>query len=151
MEKRKRLNKEQKQEIYSLYQQGLVSREIGQKIGCSAVTVCHWIHRLIETEGLISPKGLTGKKRRVPLRIKPHRPHRPQQCRGKKLTLKEKEDLMVKIVELYQKYESAPKVADELKKEGIRLSPPTILKRVRKSNIFMNPPLFVPVTVEMKI
>jgi IS30 family transposase len=143
MEKRKRLNKEQKHEIYSLYQQDLVSREIGKKIGCSAVTVCHWIHRLIETDA--------GKKRRVPLRIKPHRPHRPQQCRGKKLTLKEKEDLMVKIVELYQKYESAPKVADELKKEGIRLSPPTILKRVRKSNIFMNPPLFVPVTVEMKI
>jgi hypothetical protein len=34
---------------------------------------------------------------------------------------------------LYLKYESAPKVADELKKEGIHLSPPTILKRVRKS------------------
>jgi transposase len=128
-----------------------VSRVIAKKIGCSVVTVCHWIHRLIETDAVISPKGLTGKKRRAPLRIKPHRPHRPPQGRCKKLTLKEKEDLMVKIVELYQKYESAPKVADELKKEGIRLSPPTILKRVRKSNIFMNPPLFVPVTVEMKI
>jgi transposase len=99
-----------------------VSRVIAKKIGCSVVTVCHWIHRLIETDAVISPKGLTGKKRRAPLRIKPHRPHRPPQGRCKKLTLKEKEDLMVKIVELYQKYESAPKVAEELKKEGIHLS-----------------------------
>jgi hypothetical protein len=52
---------------------------------------------------------------------------------------------------LYQKYESAPKVVDELKKEGIHLSPPTILKRVRSSKIYMNPSLVVPVTVEMKI
>jgi transposase len=136
MEKRKRLNHDEKHEIYSLYQQGLLSRDIAKKIGCSPVTVCHWIHRLIETNGVISPKDQGG-KRRKPLRPKPHRPHHPQQCRGKKLTLREKEALMVKIPELYQKYESAPKVADELKREGIHLSPPTILKRVRESLMHM--------------
>jgi hypothetical protein len=51
--------------------------------------------------------------------------------------LKEKESLMVKIAELYQKYESAPKVADELRREGIHLSSPTIFKRVRKSLKYM--------------
>jgi transposase len=136
MENRKRVTVEEKKEIWNLYQQGLVSREIAKKVGCSFVTVCHWIHRLIASGacgGVVLPKG-PSTKRRTPLNTKPHCSHRPHQYRPKcKLTVKEKENLRSKIVEMYQKYESAPKVADELRKEGIHLSSPTILKRVRET------------------
>ena len=134
VENRKRLNREQKHEIYALYQKGLVSREIAKKIGCSAVTVCHWIHRLIESDGVLSPKYQCVKIRRKPIHPKPHRPHQPQQYKRKyNLTLKEKEKLKCRISDLYQKYESAPKVVEELKKEGIYLSAPTVLKKMREA------------------
>jgi transposase len=133
MENRKRVTVEEKKEIWNLYQQGLVSREIAKRVGCSFVTVCHWIHRLIASGGVVLPKG-PSTKRRTPLNIKPYCTHHTRQYRPKcKLTVKEKESLRSKIVEMYQKYKSAPKVADELRKEGIHLSSPTILKRVRET------------------
>jgi transposase len=110
-----------------------VSREIAKKIGCSSVTVCHWIHRLIACDGVVLPKAHSKKRRRNSLNIKGHRSHSHQYRRRFKLTLQEKEKLRANIVEMYLKSESAPKVAEELCQEGIFLSPPTILRRVRES------------------
>lgn len=70
----------------------------------------------------------TSFKRHKPNRPKPHTPHKSHRKRQK--TSKELEQDK-KLFELYKKLQSATKVAEELNKEGIQLSIPTILKRVR--------------------
>ena len=114
----KRLTAAQKEDIWKYHQSGLVSREIALKVGCSFVTVCQHIKAVEQTSC----------KRRKPCRPKPHSPHKSHR-RKQKSSEQIVQDR--KILELYQKLQSATKVVKELKKEGIELSTPTILKRVR--------------------
>jgi IS30 family transposase len=143
---RKHLNEVQKQQIWTLYQNGLVSQEIAQKIGCTCVTVCNWIRKLMLTNGKIEgvskriqkPRKLTlcPKPRRKPLKYNVEKcPSKQTQnekvCSANTNALMDGESCK-KMLQLYESCGSAKIVAFELQKDGIYLSEPTILKRLRQ-------------------
>jgi IS30 family transposase len=156
MHYRKHLTNAQKQEIWTLFQNGLVSREISEVVGCTSATVCNWIRKLIPCNG--RPESLSiekpvpksyclpihAKSRRKPL--KPSHIHTTEDTgkhaleyggsiekRTKTKTIRPiNEQLCQKMIELYQKFGSANRVAIELQNNGIYLSSPTILKEMRQ-------------------
>jgi transposase-like protein len=125
---KKRLTFEQKKEIWRLHQsEGLSSRAIASKIGCSFVTVCYYIRQI----------RLTGE---VPQDHLPMEPRKRRTDKGRKLMkmgkhrsseLEKKWDQIT--LQLFRQYKGSPKVQEELSKLGLSQSHPTILKRMRRA------------------
>jgi transposase len=130
MKERRRVTPEQKKMIWNLYQEGLASRKIAEKVGCSFVTVCLYINRIIQSDGVIPTES---RKRRTKLSHKPNvSSDHPEQKRKKRVETPGQLEQSEKIRSLYTRLGSAAKVVQALKIEGIVLSAPTILKKVRE-------------------
>jgi hypothetical protein len=83
----------------------------------------------IQSDGMIPTES---RKRRTRLSHKPNVSYHPEQKRKKRVETPEQLEQSEKIRSLYTRLGSAAKVVQALKIEGIVLSAPTILKKVRE-------------------
>ena len=137
MKQYRRLSVEQRKEICQLHQeQGLVSRVIAGRVGCSFVTVCKYI-RLLHTKGSIpmkSPLEPISRRRFNHSRVKSYKKRvQPSHIENQKC----EEDQ--RILRLYQQHGSASKVQKDLEQTtGVLWSIPIILKRMRRACSSLN-------------
>ncbi len=138
---RKHLTDAQKKEIWTLHKSGIEKSEISRRIGCTPTTISNWIQRMRPYNGdlqqlIISEQ--TNQQRHCLLLMPKRRKIDRQKLSNFRLGKSKKmssrpldRGLCEKMIQLYEKFGSATKVALELEKNGIHLSIPTIFKRMR--------------------
>jgi len=126
---KRRLKKNEKCGINSMRKRGFKYEDIINVYKCSPSTVTWW------SDDVKLYKSLNKiRKKRIGKPHKKHKPHKRGLERKRRIKKKDEKYFQIarKVAELYIKHKSSTKVQEELKKQGVEMTPATILKRVKE-------------------